>query len=57
MIPGRFAKINGKLVRCAKRTNGCKGCVFNDILLCPRMGKNQDTSITCIEDMLIFVKP
>lgn len=57
MKAGRFAKIDGKVVRCKKRTNGCEGCVLDDMILCPRMGKTQKSNITCIEDGIIFVKP
>ena len=54
---GRLVKYDSKLFRYKKRTDGCEGCILNDMISCPRMGKDQDTSITCIEDGLILTKP
>ena len=53
--PGRFAKVNGKQVRCAKREFGCTGCVFDDLLLCPCLTKNPNAP-DCIGEGLIFKK-
>lgn len=54
---GQIRKIGEVIVRCKKRVNGCKGCVLDDMILCPRMGKNQKDYVSCIEDGIIFVTP
>ena len=56
LVPGRLAKVKGKLVRCKKRTNGCEGCILASIILCPNVVKN-GKRYDCIEDGVIFVKP
>lgn len=35
--PGQFFKFNGFRYQTRKRTNGCKGCVLDDIILCPNI--------------------
>ena len=54
---GRLVSHDRKLFRYMKRTNGCEGCLLYDMISCPRMGRDQDMSITCIEDGLILTKP
>lgn len=56
MKPGQLRKVNGKMLRCKKREWGCKGCILDDIMLCPNVTKN-GKHYDCIEDGIIFVHP
>nr|DAS39515.1 MAG TPA: hypothetical protein [Caudoviricetes sp.] len=56
--PGQFVNINGVIVRAVKQTNGCKGCMFDNLFSCPKMidSRNSNSSIECIESRVIFKK-
>lgn len=55
--PGQFMFINNKLCRAAKRTNGCKGCILDDIYLCPNISdKRYHKGLNCEENGIIIVK-
>ena len=57
--PGQFYWHNKVLLKAAKRTNGCQGCVLNSIVLCPNImlsnSKNQEIP-NCETNDIIFVK-
>lgn len=45
-------------VRIMKRTNGCKGCIWENCLyLCPGVQTKQGKKINCELRGIIFVKP
>ena len=56
--PGQFYWHLGHLFRAARRTNGCKGCILDDIIICPNVHTktNRDTRPDCEENRIIFVK-
>ena len=57
--PGQFYVHQGHLLRVKRRTNGCKGCIYEDnILLCPNVltKYNQDTRPDCEYQQIVFVK-
>lgn len=57
LSPGRIYKINGIVVR-AKRQATCKGCIFDNPFSCPRIvDAKRESTITCCEDSIIFIKP
>lgn len=55
--PGQFCYINNKLFRFAKRTNGCIGCVLNEIWLCPAIVDRRYNNVpfNCAGDGVIIV--
>ena len=57
--PGQYWSPDGvHIVRCAKRTNGCKGCLYEDsILLCPGVCTKQGKKLDCSLNNIILVKP
>lgn len=59
--PGQFWSPDGvHIVRCSKRVNGCRGCLYEDsIILCPGVhAKNGQTEpLDCTLNGIIFVKP
>ena len=57
--PGRFFKFNGSVFRARKRTNGCKGCVLNNIILCPNIvdSRNGTPPLECELWGIILTKP
>lgn len=57
MKPGQLAKVNGKVLRCKKREEGCKGCILNNLLLCPSLSKNNKNAPDCVTLGIIFVSP
>jgi hypothetical protein len=57
MKPGQLAKINNHVVRCMKREEGCKGCIFEDPILCPSVAKNNKDAPDCVTLGIIFVRP
>lgn len=54
--PGQFASIRGIVYRAHKRTDGCKGCVLDDLLLCPCIidKRYEQRTIDCSLDGIIF---
>ena len=58
--PGQYWSPDGvHIVRAAKRTNGCKGCIWeNNLYICPGVKlKGQQKMIDCLLCGIIFVKP
>lgn len=57
--PGQYWSPDGDhIVRIAKRTNGCKGCVYEDCLyVCPGLQIKKEKRIDCELRRIIFVKP
>lgn len=57
--PGQYWSPDGvHIVRCKKRTNGCKGCIYEDnIILCPGVCTKNGQKIDCSLLGIIFVKP
>jgi len=59
--PGQYWSPDGsKIVRAAKRTNGCKNCILNDPFLCPNIKAKNAVEVErpdCIENGIIFVFP
>nr|DAE46242.1 MAG TPA: ATP-binding sugar transporter [Caudoviricetes sp.] len=55
--PGQFFSVNGKVYRVMKRTNGCDGCVLNQIYLCPSIRDIRYNSFNpeCAANGIIFV--
>lgn len=56
LVPGRFHSVNGQVVRIKSRTNGCKGCAFDNPFTCPNAVKKNETVNECVENETIFVK-
>lgn len=56
--PGQFKWYHKVLLRAKERTNGCSGCIFKDILICPNIKvKWDDTPVPdCEGNNIIFVK-
>jgi len=52
--PGQYASINGQIYRAKKRIDGCKGCVLNDMILCPMIA-NKKKTVNCHVDDIIFI--
>lgn len=53
--PGQIISINDTNYRAKRRTNGCEGCVLNDILLCPGVViKNVGKALDCSTDDIIL---
>lgn len=57
--PGQFFKFNDSVFRVRKRTNGCKGCVLNNIILCPNIvdSRNGTPPLDCESWDIILTKP
>lgn len=53
--PGQIVSINGILYRAKRRESGCKGCVLDDLLLCPCI-TNGTKPLDCSYDDIILVK-
>lgn len=53
MKPGQFAKVNNTVVRIAKRTNGCKGCCFDNIYTCNGV-LNRSRVLDCMLNEIIY---
>lgn len=55
---GQFFKFNGSIYRARKRTNGCKGCVLNNIILCPNIvdSRNGTPPLECESWDIILTK-
>jgi len=56
--PGQFTVINGILYRGKKRTDGCKGCFFDDITMCPNVvdSRSNERPLECSLYDIILVK-
>lgn len=55
--PGQLCTINKNVFRAKRRIAGCKGCFFNEVLLCPSVKyKNKSKKIDCILLDIILVK-
>ena len=56
--PGQFFAIGKVLYRAYKRTDGCKGCVFNNAFSCPRITDPRDSQnkLECLEYGIILKK-
>ena len=59
--PGQCWSPDGDhIVRCAKRVNGCRGCIYEDNpWLCPgvRARNNQAERLDCSLNGIIFIRP
>ena len=54
--PGQIVSVNGENYRAKKRTNGCTGCVLNDLFLCPCVtNKKEIKPLDCSLDEIILV--
>ncbi len=56
--PGQLCTINGVVYRAVWRTNGCKGCAFNDFELCPNIvdSRNGKKPLKCSDGYFILQK-
>ena len=55
--PGQFVSIQNKVYRAVKRKDGCKGCILDDIYLCPNISdKRYHKTFNCAENGIIIVK-
>ena len=57
-VPGHIHWVNGHMLWFAKRTDGCKGCIYeNNLILCPDVvTKNNNARINCALYRVILVK-
>ena len=57
--PGQICKIDDVLYRARKRTNGCHGCVLDNVFLCPNIvdSRNGVRQLNCTENNIILTKP
>lgn len=55
---GQFCNIDGVIYRARKRTNGCRGCVLNDFLLCPNIvdRRTNNPPLQCELNNIIITK-
>lgn len=55
---GKIYTINNVVYQARKRTNGCRGCAFNNVLLCPNVvdRRSRENQISCQLDNVILVK-
>lgn len=59
MKPGTIRKVNGRLVRIARRDGSCEGCVF-DNLFCPAIKvqrSNKEVNVDCFIEGVKFIEP
>lgn len=54
--PGQIVSINGILYRAKRREHGCKGCVLDDLLVCPCVTGTKEKPIDCSYDDIILVR-
>ena len=56
---GCIYKPMGHNVRAVKRTNGCTGCIYEKVMICPNsiIKNSKKEPIDCILSNSIFVKP
>lgn len=56
--PGQFCNVNGMLCRAKKRTKGCYGCVFNNLIACPNIvdSRNGTPALECAINNIILIK-
>jgi hypothetical protein len=56
--PGQFCTVNGVLYRGKKRTEGCKGCALDDLIMCPNItdSRNGTPALECAINDIILVK-
>ena len=54
--PGQFTVIGKVLCRAYKRTDGCKGCIFDNAFSCPRITypRNSSNKFECLENGIIL---
>ena len=54
--PGQLCTINNVVYRARSRTNGCIGCAFNSLLLCPNIAdsRNGHKKLSCFENNIIL---
>ena len=47
------------IVRAVHRTNGCDGCLYEEIIPCPNsiIKGSKKEPVNCVVDDIIFVKP
>lgn len=55
---GQIHTINGVVYRARKRTNGCRGCAFNNVLLCPNVVDRRfsEPKLSCQLNDIILVR-
>jgi hypothetical protein len=53
--PGQSYVQDKQWLRAKKREAGCKGCVLNTAIRCPRIASNGKDPPACIEDGIIFI--
>lgn len=56
LIPGRFIKKDGLVLRLRTRSNGCEGCCLNNPYSCTAIVDNTKM-VECIENNIIYTKP
>lgn len=56
--PGQWFKLNDTVYRAMKRTNGCEGCILDDIILCPNIvdSRNGTPPLDCELNNIILTK-
>ena len=56
--PGQFCTINGILYRAKRRTDKCKGCALDDLVLCPNIVDSRGGTklLDCSLNDIILVK-
>lgn len=54
--PGQICRINNILYRAHKRTNGCKGCAFENDFACPGIinQKTGKSRLSCYETSILL---
>lgn len=55
--PGQFCTISGITYRAKKRSDGCKGCALDDILMCPNViDRRAEKPLKCALYDIILIK-